>query len=530
MTPVFRIAIGAVIFVCGAAICLWTGRLGFMPLDQSIVFDAGWRILGGQVPYQDFVTPTAVIPGAMQAVFFSVLGISWFSYVLHAAVLNGAFAVLVLAILLRTGSNTTMAAACALASAVLFYAPMGTPYPEQHSLFFIVAALACVFLPHRPVSAQLGLMAAPLLAICAVMSKQNPGLAGAAVVLVACAWPQATLPASRQWRAFGIGAAVALVLVVWVTTLWSAHETFLNYFWTMPNEEAARRGLTTAGALASVFDWRTMGWAGFFWLRPLPVVLLLVTLVCAARAITTPALLRSHGLTIVVALGLYAVTVVLMVYTRNQVQNAVGLIPLVVGLGVRPEKDTGFLFPARVLKKKPGIFFSVIAIVAVGLDTVNFHRQVNQTRMVLDLTYDARQPAPALPPALSSLRWQTSGIPYDASGLATLLSFLKSQPGNILVLGDSVYLYALTGRPSANPNLWYHPGLTIPTGGAAAQDFERRFEHALDTYRPRFLVMESYRTWRGFVPMAYPPLRRWFDAHGCREIDVAPRMQVFECR
>ena len=105
MTTWVRVVICAVIFALGAANCLYLGRLGFMPLDQSIVFDAGWRILNGQVPYRDFVTPTAVVPGGTQALFFAAFGVNWSAYVLHAALLNGAFAVLVLLILWRVRSH-----------------------------------------------------------------------------------------------------------------------------------------------------------------------------------------------------------------------------------------------------------------------------------------------------------------------------------------------------------------------------------------------------------------------------------------
>lgn len=528
MTPRAHAAIYAAVFATAVVLCLYAGRLGFMPLDQSIVFDAGWRILSGQIPYQDFVTPTAVVPGAMQAVFFAVLGATWFSYVLHAALVNGVFAVLVVAILLRTGTHWMVVAACGLAAGVFFYPPIGTPYPEQHALFFIVAALACLFVPRKDVPAQIGLAAAPLLALCAVMSKQNPGLAGAGLVMAACAFPHASLPWRRHWRSVAAGIVASVGVVIWLTMIWSAHDTFRTYFWTMPNEEAARRGLTTAGALANVFDWRLMNRAGLFWLSPLPVVLALLPVVFTIRAVRTRASLRTQGLSLVVAVGLYIVTVILIVYTRNQVQNAVGLVPLIVGLAAN---QAG----ARVQPTQLALAWitrSAILVfgLALALDSVNFHRHVNQTRMVLDVTFDHSRPRDPLPDGLSFLQWQTSGVAYTAEDLNKLVSFLKSQPGNILVLGDSVYLYALTGRPSANPNLWYHPGLTIPTGGRAAEDFARRVQQALDTYRPRYLILEGYRTWRGFVPMAYPPIRGWFDAHGCRELDVTPQVRVFECR
>ena len=46
----------------GVAVNLYFGRRGFLPLDQSIVFDGGWRILNGQLPFRDFTAPSAIVP------------------------------------------------------------------------------------------------------------------------------------------------------------------------------------------------------------------------------------------------------------------------------------------------------------------------------------------------------------------------------------------------------------------------------------------------------------------------------------
>jgi hypothetical protein len=35
----------AFLIVLGAGLCLHHGRVGFMPLDQSIVWDGAWRIV-----------------------------------------------------------------------------------------------------------------------------------------------------------------------------------------------------------------------------------------------------------------------------------------------------------------------------------------------------------------------------------------------------------------------------------------------------------------------------------------------------
>ena len=88
-----------------AAIELYYGRRGFMPIDQSVVFDGGWRTLSGQVPFRDYTTPNAITPSLIQGLFFWVLGVSWTVYLVHAAVFNALFAMLVYILLRLCGGD-----------------------------------------------------------------------------------------------------------------------------------------------------------------------------------------------------------------------------------------------------------------------------------------------------------------------------------------------------------------------------------------------------------------------------------------
>ena len=85
------VATSCLLFAIGLGVNLTFGRRGFLPLDQSIVFDGGWRLVSGQIPFHDFVAPSGLVPSAIQAAFVSVLGVSWFAYCLHASIVNGLF-------------------------------------------------------------------------------------------------------------------------------------------------------------------------------------------------------------------------------------------------------------------------------------------------------------------------------------------------------------------------------------------------------------------------------------------------------
>ena len=534
------------VFLFGVGNCLYYGREGLMPLDQSIVFDAGWRIVSGQVPFRDFFTPVAVVPGYMQAGFFLVFGVSWFSYVLHAALLNGVYSAVVVLLLRRCRLDLWSAGLCGLASGVCFYTPMGTPYADQHGFFFIVLALWCAACPGRSGRRiQAGLMSAPICLGLAVLSKQNPGFLGALPVLGACAWPREGLTCRSHWLSLVVGSAIVAGFGLWATMFWPARESVVTYFWTMPFEEGLRRGRSVAAAQLNLMDWQFLRNVGFHYLRYLPTVIAALVLVVVGRiawlgvrrprvgVVATDA--WPVGLTTYLAASLYAVTVVFIVFTSNQTENGVALIPLIVGLTLAAllqfRRGLGGA-EGRLAMRVAFVGVQVVALVALGAESVAFQSRVNRSRMVNDLKFDETVAAAAsgqLPAAMSFLRWNAVGVVYTPEDLTTLVSFLRTHPGNILVLSDSLFLYGMTGRPSVNPNLWYHPGLTIPVHAPEDAAFDAKYRESLARYRPRYVIHEAYRTWKGFVPMAAPVTRAWFAASRCQEIDLTASIRIFEC-
>src|SRR5437868_2245739 len=124
--------------IVGFALPFLTGFFGLLPIDQSIVFEAGGRISRGELPFTDFYIPYGLVPALAQAAFFKLFGVSWFSYVLHAAVVNGLFAVVVLDVLriwLPLENKNKLLAGTMLV-AWSFYPMMGTPFMDDHSFFF----------------------------------------------------------------------------------------------------------------------------------------------------------------------------------------------------------------------------------------------------------------------------------------------------------------------------------------------------------------------------------------------------------
>ena len=64
------------------------GFRGLSPLDDVLNFNCGYRILNGDIPFKDYYTVTGPVLCIVQSFFYKIFGVSWFSLVIHASILN----------------------------------------------------------------------------------------------------------------------------------------------------------------------------------------------------------------------------------------------------------------------------------------------------------------------------------------------------------------------------------------------------------------------------------------------------------
>jgi hypothetical protein len=516
--------IAGALWLLGVALCLHYGRMGFMPFDQSIVWDAGWRLLGGQVPFRDFVTTTSLVPGALQAAVFAVAGVSWLSYCAHAAVVNGLFAAAAFALLRGEGLHPALAATFGAASAVFFYPPFGVPYGDQHSFFFGLLALLVASAARRPGSHRrlllLGLV--PGLLVLGYLSKPVPvGFLVPAVAAVAL-WPGPDRWPSRT-VALLAGAIVSVGTVAAVLAAMGAHLALAwDYLVSLPLDTGSHRALNpwwlgdrvrTVLRLGHrsglAFPWAA---AGASLLAGVALVLLAVRGGEAARPLSA-------------ALLLWGATVLFVGVTRNQARNGQALLP--VALGLLAVSVVQMARAAAVPGEKGSRVMNGVRRAAVGTalglalvaahDGVRFNTTVNATRMVHDARYDPRRAEAArgeLPPALDFLEWGLPSTPYSPHDLAALVDAVASEPGPVLLVSDSLVVYALAGKPSVNPNLWYDPGVSMPRSDdrPRVERLEALFLERLEREPPGLVVFDPPPGPQRFRLEMLPRVAAWLQA------------------
>lgn len=579
--PSLRTVVGeasllAVVMAFGAFLCLHHGRVGFMPLDHSIVWDGAWRLLSGQRPFRDFVTPNGLVPMALQAGFFKAFGVTWFAYVLHAAVVNGLFAAAAFVLLRSFEAPAPLAGFYALLGGVVFYPPFGAPFMDQHAFFFtllsVLAAAAAASLDGR--TARVAAFALPWLVAFAWLSKQMPSVL--IPVAVAAVW-WARPP--RPWRAVLVPLALgtlAVAALFGAFLLATQPSLVATYAFALPGAigrarlvqllspreyvaaciEARRAwGMASVEVVGLAFGFGLsvvaragghgalarlgaglVGAGAYFLAGPTAArAVVAVTMIAAALVPSPP--LDAWAKTLRPALGFVMVAEALLLIclahallTFNQPHNAIPFAFVALGL-----------VHLAALRATPPAARAVRGAIAVGLlviatrDAWSFEARVNATRRVhkLDRAQVARPAAAAgLPPALSFLEWRTPAeFGARAEDLAELTRFLAKAPRNFLLLGDTSILYALAGRPSVAPSVWFHPGLTYPAPGTPGfSSYEDALLRAMAAHDVGYVVLEGDRTFLGTQLSDFPRLQREVLGKGCGHRQVGTFSILILCR
>lgn len=500
-----------------------------MPLDQSIVFDGAWRVLSGQVPYRDFTTPSGLTTVLLQVPFFALLGPTWLAYCLHAALVNGLFGVLVLLVLRELGMPLALSLGYALASQVLLYPPMGTPYLEQHAFFFLL--LACLLLLRacrtcdRRRARVLAALVPPVLLL-TFFSKQNVLLFGLLPLLAIVVLAAASLARLRLLLAAGLAStAVVGVVMVGIGAL-------LGMDPVLAFDALLRLPARTGGERVLRVDrvWRSV----LFLSAPqlaLAAALLLVPAIAvrargarrAGRAVPLRPILLPLGL----ALALIATCLLFLATTKNH--PASGCPYFFLALGATHQALRALLPEAA---RRPGeVLVGLVCGVVVLLDAWTFFVRIDVTRVVNDLTFRPWLAAAPRTPELSFLLWQTpQRSAVTAAQLDRLVALLRERDGSFFLLGDSSILHALTGRPSLSPSLWYHPGLTFPAPGSEGfAEWDAEIARRLVRDDVRRIVLEGPETWMRVKLDDVPSLARAVRERGGERTRIGP-FTVIELR
>ena len=122
------------------------GYQGILPIDSFLIFNAGFDLLNGKLPFNDYWTIKEPFIDFLQASFFKFFGVSWFTYVLHASFFNFLVTISTFYILSYFKLKTELSFFYSLGVAILTYPTAGTPFSDHHTLIFCLLAIYLFFI------------------------------------------------------------------------------------------------------------------------------------------------------------------------------------------------------------------------------------------------------------------------------------------------------------------------------------------------------------------------------------------------
>ena len=116
------------------------GFIGLMPMDNTVLYNGGYRVLNGYVPFTDYWLVTGPLLDYLNALFFSILGVSWKTFIIHSSLINLLFGLASYFLFIQLELSKKFSIFYSILMSVLFYPVVGTPFVDHHSTFFLIIA------------------------------------------------------------------------------------------------------------------------------------------------------------------------------------------------------------------------------------------------------------------------------------------------------------------------------------------------------------------------------------------------------
>ncbi len=458
-----------------------SGRRGFFPLDQSIVFDGSYRILKGQIPYRDFLIPVGPVPFYIHSLFFKTFGVKYSSYLLGSSFINLLATILSFFIIyLIFPSKKWLSLFGAFLTAIWFYPPSGTPYLEQTSFFMSFCGILFLLLglSSKELSSSSRIVLIFLsgfFSFLSILSKQNAGFSVLPVyflLIISCKIPEIKKILKDSFL-FLAGFFVGSLLFSLYLILFSDFGNFLKHVVIL----ALKTGVGRFIPKSLIFILSRTGPISFL---PINGIFFLLSIFFLTLYLYNFQNIRDKGENVFVASILCTYLIVSQsifnLTTKNQPEMGMPFTGIIFSLGAGIilsvlemikikifHEGSELKLPSKRFIKTLFIIFIFISgtFMAIKGGKVSLNRRAHDIfeNSVFKDEFSIEE--------LRGLKWGEPtvirGCEVEATDIENIINFLKRKGKNFFVFPDFTIFYGLLDYPSPQPILWFHKGLTYPS-------------------------------------------------------------------
>ena len=425
------------------------GFIGFHPMDNTVLYNGGYRVLNGYTPFNDYWLVTGPLLDYLNAFFFYISGINWKTFIIHSSIVNLILAISSYYVFNDLGIKKHFSLFYSALISLLFYPVVGTPFVDHHSTFFLLIGFYLFILGvNRKKFYYFSFI--PTIFSLAFLSKQTPAAYGVIgiifLTLILCFFNKKEFKKIMIY--FLIGSLVSVVflfLFFWFTGIDTLN--FYNQYILFAGSVGNYRMVNyTFDIFGILMEYKFI----FFFIIILTIFLVNLILKNSKNKNQIVILFSSIILAIILIIHQF--------YTLNQ-NYIFFLIPLLCAVLHSTYERTS-------IKNYILLASLLICIYSVTKYHLRFneHRKFNELEKV-DLSKAIN--AEVFSKDLKNLKWITILYPNDPkkeiTNLKKAMDILANDTSNKAIITSYQFLAPTLGIYDFSPNQWHHPSVSFPT-------------------------------------------------------------------
>ncbi len=426
------------------------GYIGILPIDSFLIYDAGYKVLNGFYPFKDYWSITGPILDFIQFFFFKMLGVSWFSYVLHSAIINLFLTIISFNFFISFGLKKFNSFIYSLSISILAYPSVGTPFMDHHAVIFSFISLLFLILGLKT-NKNVYWFFTPIFLLFSFLSKQIPSAYLLIIFIIFIFMNKVILHPknNKYFISLTLGSLLSIFLFLLIFIINDISLTnFITQYLLYPLEIGNKRGENIFFDIKTVFLQFK-----FIYFSLIPLFFIFIKLAKNNKNID-----KKKDLIIII---LIILSILLFIFSQIMTKNQILiflLIPFCLGISN--------YYVVKYYNKKFLLNALILVLVFV---TIKFHLRFNENKKFMELNgidlsiaVDAGQ----LDKSLKGLKWISTEYPRNPIKELKLLEFAKEKisldTSNKIIMSDYQILPSIISLKTASPNKWFDI-LSVPS-------------------------------------------------------------------
>jgi len=422
------------------------GFIGVMPMDNFVLYNGGYRVLSGYIPFTDYWLVTGPLLDYLNASIFYINGVSWKSFIIHSSLFNLIISIASYILFIDLGLNKKFSLIYSIFYSLLFYSVVGTPFVDHHAtIFLILAFYFFIFAINN--NKHRYLTAIPFLFCLSFLSKQTPAAYGL-LVIFPLIMIYLLLSKEKRIQILGylfLGSAASVLFLILFFYLTKIN---INNFY----EQYILFAKTLGDFRFSNYEFNLINIFIKYKFISILTIFLTIILIRIFKK-------KNIGKVLIILsiLSLSYLLVFHQYYTLNQ-NYIFFLIPFLTGVI--------HAFYKEAFIKKYFLFFIILICI---YSTTKYHLRFNEHRKFNELekvNLSNAIDAEILSQDLKGLKWITHNYPespeIEIANLLKVIEILKNDNSRKTLITSYQFLASTLNIYDFSPNQWHHPSVSFP--------------------------------------------------------------------